>query len=214
MDAILHENMGELVTFEGVEDPSLLLSYESLNKLMMAKRSIRRYNAKKIPKQIFEKVLTSMKYAPTGVNIRTLKCTIISADEKIKLLSDSIMDVIITSNIPRYSETMKKAKEVGFDSIFYQAPHVLIVHSDNPNDRMNSTIALTYGMLSAQSLGLGTCWIGLAHGVLVSNKDIKVKIAGIEDYVWGVIIIGYPARKFYRVPPRPDILTKGLDEIN
>jgi nitroreductase/NAD-dependent dihydropyrimidine dehydrogenase PreA subunit len=214
MDAILYENMGEVLTIEGVQEPSSLISYESLNKFMMAKRSIRRYKPKKIPRDLIEKVLTSMKYAPTGANLRTLKCTVISDNNLIKQLSNSIMDKIITSTNPRYSERMKNAKDLGFDAIFYQAPHVLIIHSLNSTDAMNATIALTYGMLSAQSLGLGTCWIGLAHGVLVANEDIKEKIAGIKGHVWGVITIGYPAQTFYRIPPRPSIKTKGLDQLN
>ena len=213
MDAIRYENIGEVLTFEGVQDPNTLISNETMHKFMSSKRSIRGFKKKKVPRPIMEKVLNSMKYAPTGANIRTLECTIISDDVIIKKLSESVMDAIIASNNPRYSENLKKAKEFGFDTIFYNAPHVMIIHSTNPNDNMNATIALTYGMLSAQSLGLGTCWIGLAHGVLISSKEIREEIAGIQGRVWGVIIIGYPTQKFFRVPPRPPIKTKGLDEL-
>ncbi len=213
MDAILYENIGEVLTFEGVQNPSTLVSYETMHKFMSAKRSIRGFKKKKVPRDQIEKVLDSMKYAPTGANIRTLECTIISDDEKIKKLSELIMDAIIASSNPRYSENFIKARERGIDTIFYNVPHVLIIHSTNPNDSMNSTIALTYGMLSAQSLGLGTCWIGLAQGVLSSSKEIREKIAGIQGRVWGVIIIGYPTQKFFRLPPRPPIKTQGLDEL-
>jgi len=117
-----------------------------------------------------------MTYAPTGANIRTLECTIISDKAVIKKLSDSVMDALIASSSPRYSEGAKKAREIGFDTIFYSAPHEMIIHSANPSDNMNSTIALTYEMLSAQSLGLGTCWIGLAHGVLQQIKNCERKL--------------------------------------
>ena len=212
-DAILHEKMGEVLTFDGVQDPNTIISYDALNNIMMAKRSMRRYKKKKVSREDMEKILTSMKYAPTGGNLRTLRCTIISDEQRIKELSDSIMDALIASNNPIYSERIKLAKERGFDSIFYQAPHVLIIHSNNPGDAMNSTIALTYAMLSAQSLGLASCWIGLAHGVFKAHKDIKEKLTGIKDDIWGVIIVGYPARKFYRTPPRPMIKTTGLEEL-
>ena len=212
-DAILSENMEDVLTFEGVKDPSTLISYETLNNFMTAKRSIRRYKKKKIPRNVMGKVLTSMAYSPTGANIRTLRCKIISDDNTIKQLSDSVMDVLIASGNAKYGEGAKRAREMGIDAIFHQAPHVLIIHSNNPGDAMNATIALTRGMLSAQSLGLGSCWIGLAHGVLVSNKEIKRKIAGIKGKVWGVIILGYPAQRFYHAPPRPMIRTKGLDEL-
>ncbi|MFX1378226.1 MAG: nitroreductase family protein [Promethearchaeota archaeon] len=217
MDAILYENLGDVITFEEVQDPSTLIPYETMHKFMSAKRSIRGFKKKKVPRVLLEKVLDTMKYAPTGGNIRTLQCTIISDDDKIKKLSELVMDRIIASNNPRYSERMRKARERGIDSIFYNAPHVMIIHSSNPGDGMNSTIALTYGMLCAQTLGLGTCWIGLAHGVLSMSTpwslEARKKIAGIDGFVGGVIIIGYPTQIYYRVPPRPDIKTKGFNEL-
>ncbi|MFX1530533.1 MAG: nitroreductase family protein [Promethearchaeota archaeon] len=212
-DAILYENLGEILSFEGVQDPSTLLSYDAIHKFMITKRSIRGYKKKKVPKDMLKKVLNTMKYAPTGGNIRTLRCTIISDDDKIKRISDEVMDAIIKSDNPIYSENFIKAKKYGIDMIFYNAPHVMIIHSNNPGDAMNSTIALTYGMLCAQSLGLGSCWIGLAQGILSANKELREEIAGIRDKIWGVIIIGYPSQTYYKVPPRPDIKTKGLDEL-
>ncbi|MHA1497316.1 MAG: nitroreductase family protein [Promethearchaeota archaeon] len=214
-DAILYEKMGEILTFEGVQDPSTLISYETLHKFMSSKRSIRGFKNKKIPRNVMEKVMSSMKYAPTGANVRTLRCTIISDDDKIKKLSEAVTDAIIASNTPGYSEALKKVKQQGIDMIFYKAPHVMIIHSNNSGDAMNATIGLTYGMLSAQSLGLGSCWIGLAHGILTSNKEIREKVAGVRGNIWGVIILGYPhnSQKYYRVPPRPDLKIKGLEEL-
>ncbi|MHA2289455.1 MAG: nitroreductase family protein [Promethearchaeota archaeon] len=212
-DAILYENIGDVLAFEEAQDPSALIQYETLHKFMSAKRSVRGYKNKKVPRSVMEQILNSMKNAPTGANVRTLECTIISDKNVIKKISDSVMDALIATNNPRYAEGAKKARDVGFDTIFYHAPHVMIVHSTNPGDEKNSTIALTYGMLSAQSLGLGSCWIGLASGVLKVNKELRENIAGIKGNVWGVIIIGYPAQKFYRVPPRPSLKIKGLDEL-
>lgn len=212
-DAILYENLGELLTFEEVQDPSTLISYDDMHKFMISKRSIRGFKKKKVSKDLLKKVLDTMKYAPTGANIRTLECTIISDEDKIKKLSEITMDGLIASSNPRYSERMIKARELGIDTVFYNAPHVLIMHSRNPGDAMNSTIALTYGMLCAQTLGLGTCWIGLAHGMLSSNRKAREEIAGIHGHIWGVIIIGYPTQIYYRVPPRPDIKTQGLNEL-
>ena len=212
-DAIRYEDIGEVLSFEEAQDPSALIQYDTLHKFMSAKRSMRAYKSKKIPKDVMEKVLNSMKYAPTGANIRTLECTIISDKDTIKKLSDAVIDALIALNHPRYSEGAKKAKEVGFDTIFYHAPHVMIIHSDNPGDDMNATISLTYGMLSAQSLGLGSCWIGLASGVLKKDKELRENVAGVKGNIWGVIAIGYPAQKFYKVPPRPSLKIKGLEEL-
>ncbi|MHA1727921.1 MAG: nitroreductase family protein [Promethearchaeota archaeon] len=213
-DAILYEDMGKILSFEEAQDPSVLISYETMFKFMSAKRSIRGFKKKKVPKEMIEKILNTMKYAPTGGNVRTLKCTIISDEDKIKKLSGIVMDELIASNMPGYAERFSIARKLGVDSIFFEAPHVMIIHSKNPaGDLMNSTIGLTYGMLAAQSLGLGTCWVGLAQGVFSSNKELRENILGIQGFIWGVSTLGYPTQKFYRIPPRPSIKTKGLEKL-
>ncbi|MHA2339942.1 MAG: nitroreductase family protein [Candidatus Hodarchaeales archaeon] len=66
-------------------------------------------------------------------------------------------------------------------------------------------------MLSAETLGLGSCWIGYAHGILTDFPHICRDLTGIETYVLGVMTLGYPSVKYYRAPPRPPIQ---LREIN
>ncbi len=215
-DAFLHENFGEVIEFIDEQDPYSMISYDRLHNFMCAKRSVRQYKSKKIPKEVLRKVINSMSYAATGGNIRRLKCLIISEEEKIKELSDSIIEKMLSD--PTTTEGYKKGltlmRERGRDPVFYKAPHVMALYSDFNFDAMNATIAFTHGMLSAQSLGLGSCWIGMAHMFLNSDKEFKRGKLGIEGRVWGVIIIGYPVVKFYRIPPRPFIPTKGLEELD
>ncbi|MHA2284030.1 MAG: nitroreductase family protein [Promethearchaeota archaeon] len=215
-DAILYENFGEAIEFMDGQDPYSMISYDRLHNFMGAKRSVRQYKSKKIPKEVLSKVINSMSYAATGGNIRRLKCLIISDVEKIKELSDSIIDKMLSdpTTTEGYKNGLNLMRERGRDPVFYKAPHVIVLHSDNLFDAMNATIAFTTGMLSGQSLGLGSCWIGMAHMFLNSDKEYKKDKLGIEGTVWGVIIIGYPAVKFHRIPPRPFIPTKGLDKLD
>ncbi|GAG60308.1 unnamed protein product [marine sediment metagenome] len=69
---------------------------------------------------------------------------------------------------------------------------------------------MTYGMLSAQILGLGSCWIGYAHGILTEYPHICKNLTGIETYVLGVMTLGYPAVNYYRGPPRPPLEVKEI----
>jgi nitroreductase len=212
----MYENFGEAIEFIEDQEPFKIFSYEKLHNFMSAKRSIRQYKSKKIPKDKLRKVINSMSYAATGGNIRRLKCLIISDVEKIKNLSDAIIDKMLSdpSTTEGYKDGLKLMRERGRDPVFYKAPHIMILYSGNNFDAMNATIALTTGMLSAQSLGLGSCWIGMAHMFLNGNKEYKKEILGIDGIVWGVIIMGYPAVKFHRIPPRPFIPTRGLDELD
>jgi len=201
--AIRYENMkDEVLEFERSQDFSTFISYEAISKLFRAKRSIRQYKNEKVLEESIKKVINSMSYAPTGANMRTLKCLILSSKEKINQLTDSIIDVLESSDT---RALFKSSREKGYDPIFYNAPHVLIIYSKNPWDTRNSTIAMTYGMISAQTLGLGSCWIGYAHGILTEYTNICKKLTGIETYVLGVMTLGYPAVKYFRAPPRPPI---------
>ena len=199
-DAIKYDNMKDTTfIFEGNKDPSELISYEALHNFLRAKRSIRQYKPNKVPKEIIGKVINSMRYAPTGANMHYFKCLIISDDVKKNLLTGSIIDALESRDTRELFQSMRKE---GLDPIFYNAPHVLIFYSKNPWDTRNVSIAMTYGMLSAHSLGLGSCWIGFAHGILQDHPEIKQKFTGIETYVLGVMTLGYPAVKYFRAPPR------------
>lgn len=205
-NAINFKDMGDVaLNFEANQDPGELISYSAMHQFLRAKRSVRQYQSKKVPTEIIEKVINSMRYAPTGANMRMLKCLILSDEEKIKLLSDSIIDEIEKGGV---DNKLSKIRDGGIDPIFYRAPHVLILYSKNPWDSINTSIAMTYGMLSAQTMGMGTCWIGFAQGVLLENSRIREKFTGIQTYVLGVFTLGYPSVKYYRAPPRPSLEIK------
>jgi len=57
-------------------------------------------------------------------------------------------------------------------------------------------------MLGARSLGIGSCWIGLAS-VLGSDKELMKKIGAPEGHrLMSQIIFGYPVKKEIRAPER------------
>ena len=208
-DAIIYRNMkDEVISFEGVQDLSTLISHESIYRFMRGKRSVRQYKKKKIPREELEKIIDSMRYAPTGSNIRQMRCLVISDDEKIKTLGEAVSNALKSSMPAAYTGMFDRKKEIGIEPIFFGSPHVLILHSSNRMDSQNAAIALTYGMLCAETLGIGSCWNGLSYAVLASNREIRKDIAGIPGKVLAVMTLGYPAVKYVRVVPRPPLKTK------
>ncbi|NVM53464.1 MAG: nitroreductase family protein, partial [Candidatus Helarchaeota archaeon] len=157
-NAILYKKMkDEALSFDGVQDPSTLISYEQMYHLIRAKRSIRQYKKKKVPKEIIKKVINSMRYAPTGANIRQMKCLIISDEEKIKTLSKLIQNELQSTMPAVYTKSLNDKRAMSIDPIFYEAPHIIILYSGSTSDYANALIAMTYGMFCAETLGLGTC---------------------------------------------------------
>lgn len=213
VDAIRYEDKdGKPYEFEEIKKINTLVPYEALYKLMRSKRSIRHYKKELVPKTELQKVLDAMRHAPTGVNIRTLKCTVISGEKKVQQLSNAIQNALLASLVVSDENKLGfRAKlNLGRDPIFHKAPHVIIFNGPEL-EYVNATITITYGMLAAETLGLGSCWIGWAQGSLNSSTTIKEDILGITDKVSGVFTIGYPDVRYNRCPTRPELQTTWLN---
>jgi nitroreductase len=147
------------------------------------RRSIRKYQTKKVPSKLIRDLIDCARLAPSGNNTQPSRFLIVT-DEK----------------------TKKKLKENKiFDQDFiYQAPVILVcctspqaykkrlVDWDATNDiraTRDLSIACSFLVLRATELGLGTCFIGW-----IKRKEIK-KILGIPNHFFipYAITIGYPA---------------------
>nr|MDO8097527.1 nitroreductase family protein [Candidatus Njordarchaeota archaeon] len=212
-DAILHKNMGQCVSFEGVDKPETFVSYDSLYKLLRAHRSIRHYKKEKVPTDLLQKVCDAMQYAPTGGNMRSEYYSILSDGKQIKTLSDAVQKELLSYPAWRdmYEDDFTCAAKVYKSPIFHDAPHVVFVFSGLNIDIEVSDIAIliTYGRLAAQSLGLGTCWNGWTSEAMALNPKLK-ELAGVRGSKVGVFTLGYPDVTYYRVPPRAFKTVKGL----
>ncbi|MFW9783228.1 MAG: nitroreductase family protein [Candidatus Heimdallarchaeota archaeon] len=202
-NAILYQDMqGKIIDFKEASNSP---SYESLNQLLVFKRTIRQYKNKKVPEEILQKILNSMSSAPTAMNARTLKCIIISDESKIKEFTNAVIGTIDSEE---EREEYRKKLEYGPNPFFYNAPHILLLHSKSSWGITDAPIAITYGMLSAETLGLGSCWIGGIQRYLRDHKEIQKRVFGIEDDIHAIMILGYPAVKYFRNPPRPPLETE------
>ncbi|MHA2399789.1 MAG: nitroreductase family protein [Promethearchaeota archaeon] len=202
----------DVESYPGVEDYKENVQYEDLIKLLKAKRSVRQYKAKKIPKEVLEKVFEAMRYASSADNRRAWKFSVVSDSEIIKKLSqESIKIVYPYIGWPSAEAALKHFESTDRDPIFHKAPAVIFLVS-TPNTSMpqvDAGIILTYGQLAAHTLGLATCWIGMAHG-LTMNKEM-MDVIGLKGPIQGVLTIGYPAVRYHNTPPRAPLDVVGLD---
>ncbi|MFX1570592.1 MAG: nitroreductase family protein [Promethearchaeota archaeon] len=213
-DAILFEGIGETYTYEGVDKPEEIASYDTIYKFLRANRSIRRYKPKKVPNDSLKMVFDAMMHAPTGDNARTEGFSILSDKEQIKKLNDAVIEELMKQPElkAKYGLLFKLLGRAFYSPVFFDAPHVVFVDSplEDKLELLNIGIIITYGRLAAQTLGLGTCWNGWTQIAMMNNPEIK-KIANIKNNTVGVFILGYPAVKFYRSPPRAPKKIQGLD---
>ena len=217
-DAILTKNLNDIDTCTNIDSSENLVDSDKLLTFLRAKRSIRRYKNKTVPKELIEKVFEAMRYAPSATNARAWRYVIISDPEKIKQLDVEIVKANYEyMGFQSGEQALEYLKSSG-RSLFYNAPHLIVLYYRTVEKssvmvglRSNDAgIALTYGMLEAESLGLGSCWIGMVQSAVARNKEI-LKILGIKGMVLGAFILGYPAVKYRRLVPRPPLKIKGLD---
>jgi nitroreductase/NAD-dependent dihydropyrimidine dehydrogenase PreA subunit len=213
-DAITYKNMGESYSFEGVEKPETIISYESILNFMKAHRSIRHYKKEKVPNKVLQKVLDAMQFAPTGANTRSENYLVLSDEEKMKALSDAVQKELLGNAGWRaiYSEAFAIAEKKYKIPMYHDAPHVIFVFSGlNVELEANSIgIIVTYGRLVAQALGLGTCWNGWTQVAIGFNPKLR-ELVGIRGDKVGVFTIGYPDVTYYRTAPRIMKPVKGLE---
>jgi len=205
-DAILYENIGDSFTFKHIENPEKLIPYETFFNFLTANRSVRLYKKEKVPEETLNKVLLAMSRAPTGANMRSETFTVVSDSQKIKELSDAVLDAFYNDPYMKDQsmEDMEKLGKLYESPVYYDAPHVIIVSSQLSimMEGNNMGIIITYGRLAAQALGLGTCWNGWTQIAIHLNPKIK-RIAKIRGKAIAVFTLGYPDTEFHRIPPRP-----------
>jgi nitroreductase/NAD-dependent dihydropyrimidine dehydrogenase PreA subunit len=229
-DAILYDAEGKSATFPGIKDLSRLISYDDMLSFLKAKRSVRRYKQKPLSTDDMEAVLTAMQYAPSGTNARSWEYVIITDPGKRNALADEVVSLMKMTKWlfrlkwllypflnPYVRKLVRKPgveksldqffadSDKGDDYIFFQAPCVVILHSP-PYGHLagnDAGIALTYGMLAAQTRGIGSCWIGFAQEAFYVKKKLK-KTFHIPRHhaVNGVMTLGYQAVTYHRTPVR------------
>lgn len=95
--------------------------------------------------------------------------------------------------------------KAGENSLFWDAPLVMIFHSYRllPTAYEDCILAAYNVVLSANALDLGSCFVSLSQQAIASSNSIK-ELIGIpkSDFIYSVLVLGFPAVRYRRIPPR------------
>ncbi|HTY82196.1 MAG TPA: nitroreductase family protein [Dehalococcoidales bacterium] len=207
-DAITHreqplEKCPKIKAFPGI-------TFEQCDALIRGRRSIREFLDKPVPKEIIEKLLDSARYAPTGGNGQEVRWMVFDKPEDMRRLSAIGADWIRASanDNPYMAERRQrliKYLDSGRDGFLRGAPALIVAYSpkEGPGGAVNSSIAIAYLELLADSMGLGCCWAGF---FMFASKAFPAMIKAInmpEGFqVDGAIMVGYPKYSYRRIPAR------------
>lgn len=172
--------------------------------LLMSRRSIRQFVKADIPRGEIAELLETLKYVPTGCNMRHLTFRVVDSAAKVAVIRQKLMD-LLASKIDSLPQTQRDIvtvwqKNSKSDVFFRGAPHVLIVYGDPKaaTPQVDCDAACAYFDLLAQANGIGTTWFGfLTHIIAVVPE--AADIFGIpRGAPFHAMLFGEPAVDFVR----------------
>ncbi|QUI22175.1 nitroreductase [Vallitalea pronyensis] len=164
--------------------------------LILKRRSVRKYKDKEVPKELIIKLIKESTYAPSSGNEQPWRFIVVRDQAFMKAMSDEAKNTILNRIALNPNDYAKKYEKMLLNEqyhIFYHAPAVVFIVGDKKlkNTKVNCALAASYFMLSATSLGLGTCWINFATAI-ESPEMLQTLGIGHEDDIVAPIIVGYP----------------------
>jgi nitroreductase len=168
-------------------------------KTISARRSTRQFRLEQITDAELYAILNAGLQAPSGHNDQSVYLTAIQNPERIKELSDGSkieMQKIPMDWIANFGRNEKF-------NIYHNAPTVVLVaaRKDAVSPVPDACAAIQNMLIAAESLQLGSCWIGFAHFYFSSPERLE-NIGIPEGYAvhYGVAL-GYRPEGFSASPP-------------
>jgi len=131
-------------------------------KCIYTRRSVRNYKNIPVPKDVVDELLNAAVMAPSARNTQPWLFSIVEGQEKIGELGER---ALVWYNKANPANALSSAA-----AIFYNAPLAVIISGKSGYKWLKDDVNLAVQnmFLAAQSLGLGSCWIGRAIGL---NND-------------------------------------------
>jgi nitroreductase len=149
-----------------------------VSEAIQVRRSIRKYKNTDIEDEKIKKILESARIAPSAANRQQWKFLVVKDDETRNKLVDACNGQKFVAEAP----VLIAACSTESNTIMPCGQYAYTV---------DLSIALSFMILQATELELGTCWLG------AYNESQVKTILGIPDdiRVVGMIVIGYPDEK-------------------
>ncbi|GBC60585.1 nitroreductase [Desulfonema ishimotonii] len=198
------------VTFDGISPEACEpaadagISVSAIARLVKNRRSVRVYKNKPVPRDIVEKMMDIVRWAPTAKNVQPVHWTLVDDREKIHKMAGMVIEWLRQNKV--FPEIVA-AWDGGEDIILRDAPLLAIAHTgaDGLNPPADCAIAATTLELVASGLGIGGCWAGYFMRGANSFEPLKQYLNLPEGHrVYTALMLGYPKFKYHRIPPRQD----------
>ncbi len=220
--------------------PENSVDYQKYIDFISTRRSVRNFKNKPVEKQIIEKILASLDFAPYGAEPDKVEITIINNRDRIEktlpLIEKFLDNIVKWIDNPIISRIIKHKKGIETfntiknhlypisklgnyklkygDRITRGAPALFIFHADKGAEEHtnNSLIYATYLIFAIHSMGLGCSMNGIIPAAINKDKEIK-QLFNIPEQHEAIISImfGYPKYKYKKSIKRKAKKTNWLE---
>lgn len=167
---------------------------EKIIDIIKNRRSIRKYKDKPLAKRQVEEIIDSGRLAPSARNTQNWKFIVVTDKQLIKQMSEYVVSKVIDD--PRYSFVKERSGQVD-DPILYSAPALIFIVAEEKDkwSTINCALAAQNMMLYAYSIGIGSCFIGMAR-FINENSELKKRLKVPNGHIiQGTIALGYADEK-------------------
>lgn len=195
-------------------DPAqMTVESEKLLGAIRYKRSMRHYSSQPLARETLEQILTAARYSPTVGNFQTMRFAVLQKQKldfvqhAAKILYEAKQRGHSETELFK-QETLAKIYEAslrGEDKLFHGAPAVIVVMDKHlaAEGGANAYIAASRMELVAQSLGLGSCYVGLFIRAGRIQPELMRPLGLTDGYApYLALAVGYPGLTYRRTVPR------------
>lgn len=172
-----------------------------------SRRSKRFFLEKGIADEIINEIIEAGRYAPSGLNKQPWKFIVITKKDYIKRLSSIVKET--TAKIARFLPLLKLFKSAlkdpqvagairktvssDSDTVFHNAPLLILITSDKREHygAKDCALASQNMMLYANSLGIGSCFIGRAELLMKSREAMDIIKLPARHEIQSAVVFGY-----------------------
>ncbi len=191
--------------------------------LLRSRRSVRRFAPQEVDPALLEAIVDQAATAPMGIPPWDLGVVVLSGRARVQEVAEQVVEGyrgllrifrpwLLAALRPWFGKAKYEQfrhfilplahsyidnRAAGRDTLFWDAPAVLLFHASPYAEPVDAAIAATTAMLAAEAQGLGSCMIGGAPPVLQRNTALCRRL-GIPDGNRPVmaLIVGHPAVRF------------------
>jgi len=205
--------------------PENLPDYEATNSLLLKRRSCRKFKQDEVSKEDIDKILSSAATAPVGIPPSEVKVMVFQGRKKVqelakdlnleikkmkKLLSPLALYLLkFTMSENQYKlltdfsiplcEAVLNERDKGKDILFYNAPTVIIFYGNELACTEDMILAAANATIAAESLNLGTCFIGAVSYMFNKSSKLQNKYGILNgEKVSTAFILGVPNESYFR----------------